>query len=305
MNQPATTLSPTLSLSTIHVPRIGDITVSHLPSASHAILTGHAGSLSDQTGLLLWSAGSMALLEYLTCSSSSSSSTCNTLHWHVPQGHSWNVVELGCGTGLVSAALSSFLLRSGIRHSLVATDSHPDVISNAGKTLLANKLERCTTARIWDWSGDAPRFSNNDRSQEDPDIVVAAEIIYPSTTPSSLSSLFKHIHAWLAAAAAAAAGSQKKFVLSYVQRKPETTLLMLQSAFDNNLNFELVPWQTYAEERNPMDPKIIVFGRNDDGTGFQEMQQRAFPNLQNELEGIQKTQEAIRREVAEYTFPDL
>jgi hypothetical protein len=56
-------------------------------------------------------------------------------------------------------------------------------------------------------------------------------------------------------------------VMSYVQRRPETTLLKLHAAAESGLVWSCVPWGEYADTQPLLDATIIIFRRHAEGSG--------------------------------------
>jgi SAM-dependent methyltransferase len=230
---------------------------------SRPSLIGAAGGAGDATGQLLW-AGCRALCNFIICNSES---------WRGS-----TIVELGCGAGLAGAVAARYAAR------VLLTDGAPDALLLARKTVAANAratggLSAATDAVTYDW--DAPA----EMPLAQADFVIAAEVVYPSSLPSSMARMFGAAAALLqeagsanAAVAAGAAGvpagpaaaaigqgsgcpciAPGAMVMAYVERQPGSTLLMLHAAWGAGLAWEVRPWASYTHVAPLLDATIIIF----------------------------------------------
>jgi SAM-dependent methyltransferase len=140
-----------------------------LSSGENIIIQQEAGG-SGKTGMAVWNSGLLMtrVVQALATSTSSSS-------WFSQQE---SVLELGCGTGLVSIACH----RLGIP-MVLATDGNPDVLRLAGENIRSNKESSSTTekkyieTKVLQWGLlNAMDFS------EAADLVLGADLTYNSGT---------------------------------------------------------------------------------------------------------------------------
>jgi hypothetical protein len=126
--------------------------------------------------------------------------------------------------------------------------------------------------------------------------VVASEIVYPSSTPESLASLFGHIAGFFNRGGIA-------MILSYVQRRASTTLRMLEALFHAGLSILRVPWIEYTTTEPALGAAVFfVIPRTDDAE-FEEMLLEAFPKLREELAAVERTEEMLKEETEGFVLP--
>lgn len=258
-----------MATSVIEIPHYPKVLLSHAESAAN-VLVGDAGSSGDATGIMLWP-GSWALLSYLASPLFSD---------RIGRG----IVELGCGTGIVSAAL-------GLKFPedlIIATDGSHSAIDNTKRTLRLNGL--ATPAKVWDWSSGTPLESLGNA-----ETIVAAEIVYPSTTKASFEALFSQISKFVAV------GDSRTFVLSYVQRRPETTLMMLEAANLARLTVRKVDWEHYADKEPAMGAQILVFKSGEED--LEKLLENEFTGLKEHIERAERVRRDLAAEAEEFVLP--
>lgn len=184
-------------------------------SLQHSALSGEAGGHGDSTGLMLW-AGASALASAVYAGRralfGSASSSLPRL-----------CLELGCGCGLVGATaiLACDLVtnrregkaceqvasrdtqgESACQTAFILTDGSVDALALAQQTLAANGLtpaDACTTCVLaWpsgpsDMSQSMAQLASLPNAAHSVHVLLAAEVVYPSTTTWSLGGLL-----WLA-----------------------------------------------------------------------------------------------------------
>lgn len=244
--------------------------------------------------MMIWTSGSACLLSFL----------CSDLAKQWWEREQVGIVELGCGTGLVSAGLALFLQQHHHHQNfkILATDAFPTAVHNAAETLLANNLPLDIAKAVqYNWSQPFPISS----LLKNVDLVVAAEIIYPTTSPTSLLSLFSHIANWLSSTSSRL--PRPKFVVSYVQRNPETTLNLVHAAYEAGLSGEKVDWTEYTKEQPGMEASVLLFQlrREEEEKTEEEMVQTMFPKLRGELESVKRTEKMLAEEAANFVLPTL
>jgi hypothetical protein len=140
-------------------------------------------------------------------------------------------LELGCGSGLVAATVAA----AGLARCVIATDASDAALARCAETLRANGragvCDDATVTRLsWDDGEAVAQLVTSLRAPHLaalPITVVGAEIVYPSTGPSTLRSLFA-----LARAVTSGATQPAAFWMSYVERQPGTTRAMFAAAWD-------------------------------------------------------------------------
>jgi len=193
----------------------GDLLV-HLAAAeslASPALSGASGGPGDLTGCMLWP-GAAAAASYVR----------QQLRGRIDGV----VIELGCGSGLVSAAVAT----SGLAAHVIATDASELALRRCAATLRANVCAPATSFQVarvpWDDAACVASLSDTVRAcchDGAPLTIVGAEIVYPSTTTATLDSLFQ-----LAVGLCRLSGPTA-FLMSYVERQPATTLAMFRAAW--------------------------------------------------------------------------
>jgi hypothetical protein len=290
------------------------------------LVAGAAGSAGDRTGLMLWP-GSTAMCRFVhaaattSSTSSSSSSSPATRRW---PAHVRAVVELGCGCGAVSALAARYLAPpttsatlSLLRPLVIATDGSDSALTLARQTLDANgaTFPRVQTAvRRLGWEAgsscslegllrgraeDGDEDEGKDALRDDTaaaaadyptsaSAVLAAEVVYPSSTFRTLLDLFGVARGLLGRGEKGPGGGTQSppspaspqlprtdaasylipnsrggpFVMSYVQRRPETTLSLLLAADVCGWAWDPVSPSLYTEPGEGADPMgacVVVF----------------------------------------------
>ena len=193
------------------------------PALPSGALRGAAGGGGDRTGLMLWP-GARALCRALAAS---------------PPAPRQHVIELGAGCGLCSAFAARYAPAA-----VAATDGDAACLPLAEATWRANVTEAAPAfcARVFRWDAGyaaaAAELVAHLRQKSGGDAVgalllLASEVVYPSTTRDSLAHLFLACRALLAAYTSAA------LLMSYVPRAPRTDLALLDAAAAAGLAFAL------------------------------------------------------------------
>jgi hypothetical protein len=284
------------------------------------LVAGAAGSAGDRTGLMLWP-GSTAMCRFVHAAASTSTSAPATRRW---PAHVRAVVELGCGCGAVSALAARYLAPpttsatpSPLRPLVIATDGSDSALKLARQTLDANSATfpgvRTAVRRLgWEAgsscslegllrgrAGDGDEDKDKDAAAAAADYptaasaVLAAEVVYPSSTFRTLLDLFGVARGLLGRGEKGCGGGTTThspplppspaapqlprtdassflipnsrggpFVMSYVQRRPETTLSLLLAADVCGWAWEPVSPSLYTEPGEGADPMgacVVVF----------------------------------------------
>ena len=187
-------------------------------------LTGTTGGSGDRTGLMIWP-GCRAMCRVLA--SEEGAAIIRGAH----------VIELGAGPGAcgaVAARNAAFVL---------VTDSAPESVTLSVSTLAANGVGADRgDAAIFAWGADSPaalvaKITSTPRRASQR-VVVASECAYPSSSDESLLSLFTAIREIIEPAGVA--------FLSYVSRRPETTVRVCAAAWKCGLT-----WHCFAPQSAP------------------------------------------------------
>lgn len=198
----------------------------------HAVLVGDAGSGGDATGLMVW-AGSYALCSFIV------------EHCRVLEGKS--VIELGTGCGL----LGSLAALCGAQ-DVILTDSNEGALELARQTIEANETGNRARVKYFDWCA----------SEEDSmlaDMVIASEVIYPSTLAESMNSLFDSVDRMLKQGGI--------FIMSYVERRKDTTRSLREIANNKQWTMSVVSWQLFMTKKPLLDAQVFIFRRVSDVLG--------------------------------------
>ena len=238
-----------VAFSRLHNP----ILVSTYESFDKHVLVGHAGGSGDNTGALIW-AGCKALCEYVLAVKEERTSPIK-------------VIELGSGSGLLASVAA---IRFGAENVTV-TDGSVTALQLCNETLLANDI-RLSEGSIMPLNWDEPNCTSGFGNVH---VVLAAEVVYPSSRYSSVRNLFKCADSLLVDGCDSApprigerpAGSPSLcppvFVMSYVQRRPETTLKLLHAAWTSGWRWAVVPWRDYwpCDSPPPLGAVVMEFRR--------------------------------------------
>jgi hypothetical protein len=185
------------------------ITLVCSPSLPAPPLSGVPGGSGDATGQLLWP-GARAL--------------CRTLLAFCPEVRGAVCVELGCGSGAVSAVAAALCGAALV----VATDGAPAALPLAAATLASNAVPPSSGAvALLPWGAEnvAPlveRHLGGRRCR----VVLAAEAVYPASSDAAIDALLATALALLDSADPDAC-----FLMSYVPRAPQATQRLCDAAW--------------------------------------------------------------------------
>lgn len=223
--------------------------------AAAPVLQGVAGGAGDRTGVLLW-AGCRALCAYIVACGSPSAT----------------VVELGTGAGLAGAVAALRFPGAAV----TVTDGAPEALALCERTLAANGLAGRVAVAQWSWDDPAAHVDGGAgavaaAAAGSVDLLLGAEIVYPSTTLGSLRNLFALARRVLRRPLRPSTteghdgdgGDGGVFAMAYVPRRPETTLAMLYAAWGAGLRWRLVPareyWPSAVSEPPPLGVVVLEF----------------------------------------------
>lgn len=254
-------------------------------SLHHPVLTSGAGGEGDETGKMIW-AGSYALCSYLL------HAIAHRLQRHV-------LIELGAGAGLVTA------VAAGVGKHVISTDGAEDAVHLCQRTVAACHVSNASVYRLT-WSDDpSPEIQTAIhtalRAHTGAGVtIIAAEIVYPSTSAASLDDLFT-----LVTRLQAHAGDQaSEFIMSYVQRAPKTTRLMLQTAWDHGFEWEVIPWEAFTSIAPLLGAQIIVFRACGMHTiDMPTLLSSTFPELEAQCHAVDVAVAEAAEEAATFVLP--
>lgn len=283
------------------------VTVRVLAEESHvgAVVGSHAGAADDVTYTMLWPA-SHALAEFLCAALPSQARTGRA----TTSDGGLAVVELGAGAGHVGLCAALVAKRSAAGSLTAITDGAGGAVERIRVAALENGLnvvERASAPREREshevvacelkW-GDTEGCSELDpQLSRGFDMVVAAEVVYPATTEATMALLFSTVRSLLRAplegerAGDAPRWAPPYFVLLYVERRKETTRILLNSAWTARFTVEHVPTGAFTSRSLVMEPKLLLFRAadgelSDDDLALQrEGLEGAFPLLWSEEGG--------------------
>jgi hypothetical protein len=234
--------------------------------AATPVLQGAAGGAGDRTGVLLWAA-CRVLCAYVVADAA-------------PAHARATVVELGTGAGLAGAVAALHFPNA----VLTVTDGATEALSLCERTLAANGLAGRVALAQLSWDDPAAHTAPAAHAcvaADSVDLLLGAEIVYPSGTLGSLRNLFALARRVLrrrrvppadVTAVAHNGGSDGGgvFAMAYVPRCPETTLALLHAAWAAGLRWRLAPAADFwrAPEPPPLGAVVLEFrrhGDNDDG----------------------------------------
>ena len=194
----------------------------------------------DSTGIMIWPAS------YLLCQF-----LCYRLSSNTPLGHCHflgvKILELGCGIGIVgiTAALTSYACRPEDPLILFSTDVAEDVLQLCTANIQRNDLSHnpnvFIAARKLSWGQNTDITAIMEEAGLDGfDSVIAADIVYPTTTDETLSLLFKTVDQALKIG-----GS---FFLSFVSRDGfKTPRRFVQASSQAKYKIEYIPYKDFIK----------------------------------------------------------
>lgn len=259
-------MDPPASLVDVPLPGGASIRVCAAESTHH-VLTGAAGGAGDHTGVLVW-AGCRAMCAYLLAVGA-----------HAGAGAPRRVLELGAGAGAAGVAAA----RAWPSARVTITDGAPAALALCRATVDANGVgDRVGVARLcWTDAAGVVWGGVTDGGEGRFDLVVGAEVVYPSSEFASMAAMFRvaqqAVAAPVVAGALAGGGGEAApppvvLACSYVERRPETTLAMLCAAWGAGLGFRVVPHARYwdAAEPPPLGAVVVEFTRRAPASGGSE-----------------------------------
>ena len=223
-----TALTPGMAATTFSFGTHGSLAVVCVPLLRTPPLAGAPGGAGDSTGQLAWP-GARAL--------------CRALLAYCPELRGAVCVELGCGSGVVSAAAAALCGAAFV----LATDGAPAALPLAAATLAANAVppSACSVALLpWGAEHAAPLVALHLGGRRCR-VVLASECVYPSSATESIEALFATAAALLLLPLPPAGGAPPPppavagscdpaapaLLMSYVPRAPETTQRLCAAAW--------------------------------------------------------------------------
>lgn len=208
-------------------------------SLAGSALTGTTGGSGDRTGLMIWP-GCRAMCRVLASEEGAA-----LIRGAV-------VIELGAGPGACGAVAA--------RHAafVLVTDAAPESVTLSANTLTANGVKNGRAA-VFAWGADSPSSLVEKISGEGEGVrrvAVASECAYPSSSDESLLSLFAAIRDIIGPAGVA--------LLSYVSRRPETTIRLCAAVWKNGLSWTRFTPQSAPAGTDEVGAVVLIMRARDD-----------------------------------------
>jgi hypothetical protein len=260
-----------------------DVLVAAADMVAGPILSGASGSADDRTGVMVW-AGAHDMCNFLSSSVAA----------QMFRGRS--VVELGIGAGLTT------ILLSRLSSCVIGSDCNHEALALAARTISLNGADQSVSLVRYDWNSDEASTFRALLPEARPLIIAAAEIVYPSTATESLDALFASV----TNISLLARSDHCPFVMAYVQRRPDTTLRMLASAWKAGFTWEIIPWTEYASAQSPMATKMFIFKQSAHDLKLEEFEaalDASLPDLHEQVQAARTAELEAQEEASTFVLP--